>query len=81
MFQLKLKGDTNIISTKSVELKVKGIRKLFTNNKDISILLNSDIEPHEIEVNYKGKYYSINNIYLKLYEEYLIEGNIIKGDD
>lgn len=83
MFQLKLKGDTNIITATSVELRIRGTRKLFTNNKDISQLLNSSIEPHEIELNYKGTFYPIHNIYLKLYDEYLIEGtsNILKGDD
>lgn len=77
MFQLKLKGDTNIITQKSVEMKIRGIRKLFTNNKHIEQLLNSDIEVNEIELNYKGTYYLINNLYLKLYDEYLVEGKCL----
>lgn len=83
IFQLKLKGDTTIITATSVELKVRGIRKLFTNNKHISQLLNSSILPHEIELNYKGTFYPIHNIYLKLYDEYLLEGisTILKGDE
>ena len=77
IFQLKLKGDTNIITQKSVEMKIRGIRKLFTNNKHIEQLFNSSILPHEIELNYKGTYYPINNLYLKLYDEYLVEGKCL----